>query len=81
MFAAVREYQRRGGTVKTHIAGPAEAVIAEIRRRQEARAAAPRAAAALQRADFEAAHALGLHDDVPREGCPICDDRRGRTGP
>lgn len=25
------------------------------------------------------AHAEGLHDDLPREFCPECDDRRNRT--
>lgn len=28
-----------------------------------------------QARDFEAAHAEGLHDELPREGCPVCDDR------
>lgn len=26
--------------------------------------------------DDRDAHAEGLHDDVPREGCPICEDNR-----
>jgi hypothetical protein len=41
---------------------------AETRRRQQAQAR-----------EFEAAHAEGLHDDVPREFCPICDARRNRS--
>jgi hypothetical protein len=27
------------------------------------------------RADMEEAHAQGMHDDLPREGCPSCLDR------
>lgn len=33
-----------------------------------------------ERDDFESAHAQGLHDDGPREGCPECDRHRNRTG-
>lgn len=34
----------------------------------------------LQPLDAEEAHAQGLHDDLPRDGCPVCEDRRGRVG-
>lgn len=30
---------------------------------------------ALMRADFDDAHAEGLHDGLPREGCPSCAGR------
>lgn len=29
--------------------------------------------------DYEDAHAQGLHDDVPREGCPECERQKNRT--
>lgn len=29
-------------------------------------------------ADMEEAHAQGMHDDLPREGCPECNDKRNR---
>jgi hypothetical protein len=28
-----------------------------------------------QERDFAEAHAEGLHDDIPREGCPECESR------
>jgi hypothetical protein len=28
-----------------------------------------------QARDFEEAHGQGLHEDLPREGCPVCDGR------
>ena len=31
------------------------------------------------RKDMEEAHAEGMHDDLPRDGCPVCDDQQGRT--
>jgi hypothetical protein len=42
-----------------------------------------RTAATLLRmqADFMEAHAEGLHDEIPREGCPDCDDKKNRVGP
>lgn len=34
---------------------------------------------AARRSEFEEAHAQGLHDESPREGCPICDDKKRRV--
>lgn len=29
--------------------------------------------------DMEDAHSQGLHDEIPRDGCPECERQRGRT--
>jgi hypothetical protein len=34
-----------------------------------------------QARDMEEAHAQGYHDEIPREGCPECEDKRNRVGP
>jgi len=34
-----------------------------------------------QERDFLEAHFQGLHDEIPRDGCPECEDRRNRVGP
>lgn len=31
-----------------------------------------------QARDFSDAHAQGHHDEIPRDGCPECEDQRGR---
>lgn len=31
-----------------------------------------------ERQDMKDAHADGLHAEAPRDGCPLCDDRKGR---
>lgn len=31
--------------------------------------------------DMEEAHAEGLHDELPREGCPMCSGRELRSYP